>query len=222
MIHRDSVPLKGENALTVTVRSLRAQSGGEEILVGILIEGGGNRESISLPITAAQYYALKLQKGVITQEQYDAIEEASRLCCAIRAGEHLLSYGANSKRVLAQKLMRKGFSRQVSDNAAVALADMGLINEDADVKREVEKCLAKLWGEKRISAHLWSKGFSAEALSELDALLTNVDFSENCAKMIRKHYGCVPEDPDEYRRMMASLSRYGYTVTQIREAVKLV
>jgi hypothetical protein len=38
--------------------------------------------------------------------------------------------------------------------------------------------------------------------------------------MIQKHYGEIPTDRDELRRMFASLSRYGYSINEIREAVK--
>ena len=97
---------------------------------------------------------------------------------------------------------------------------MGLINESEDARREVEKCLRKLWGARRIQAHLWSRGFEAEAMAELPAILADVDFVSNCVKMIQKHYGSAPTDPAELRRMTASLARYGYSMGEIREAIR--
>jgi SOS response regulatory protein OraA/RecX len=79
--------------------------------------------------------------------------------------------------------------------------------------------LRKLWGAKRISAHLWSKGYAQETMHGLADLLSEVDFSENCAMLIKKHYGEVPTDADEHRRMIASLSRYGYSIGEIRKAI---
>ncbi len=214
----DDYTLQAGAEMTITLRSLRAQQDGAEILLSVVLESGGNRESVQLPITAGQYYALKPQKGPLTEEQYEALEEASRLCRAIRAGEYILSFGANTARTLAAKLMRKGYSRQVANAAAEALSNMGLINEAADVKREVDRCLAKLWGKQRIMAHLWSKGYTEEALAALPGLLEEVDFTANCATMIVKHYGQMPTDPDDRRRMVASLARYGYTMSEIRAA----
>lgn len=206
--------------LTITVRSLRSQHEGAEILVGVLLESGGNKEQKSLPLTAEQYYEIKPTKGEISEEMYERLEEASLLCQALRCGEHLLSYGANSMQTLARKLTQRGYSREIAQNAAVRLCDMGLIDEKKDVRREVEKCLKKLWGSKRISAHLWSKGFANESLEELPVILGEVDFSANCAALIRKHYGKIPEAPDDFRRMMASLARYGYSAGEIKEALQ--
>ncbi len=90
------------------------------------------------------------------------------------------------------------------------------------MQREVEKCLRKLWGSKRISAHLWSKGYATETMQGLSGLLEEIDFSQNCAALIQKHYGEVPTDADEHRRMIASLSRYGYSIGEIRQAIRIL
>ncbi len=206
--------------LTITVRSLRAQHDGAEVLVQVLIENGEHREQKSLPLTTEQYYEIKPQKGRITEETYERIEEASQLCNAMRSGEHLLSYGANSVQALARKLTQRGFSRETSLAAAQHLQEMGLIDEEKDLGREVEKCARKLWGARRISAHLWSKGFSKETLEDLSDLLERIDFEGNCASLIQKKYGGVPNDADELRRMTASLSRYGYSLNEIRAAMR--
>lgn len=208
--------------LTITVRSLRSQHEGAEILVGVLLESGGNKEQKNLPLTAEQYYEIKPTKGVISEETYERLEEASRLCQALRCGENLLSYGSNSAQTLARKLTQRGYPREVAQTAAARLCDMGLIDERRDVRREVEKCLRKLWGSKRISAHLWSRGFAPESMEDLPSILGEVDFAENCAALIRKHYAEIPEDPGDFRRMTASLARYGYSIGEIKEALLLL
>lgn len=206
--------------VTITVRALRAQHDGAEVLVQVILDNGEHREQKSLPLTMEQYCTIKPQKGVISEELYERIEEASQLCLALRSGESLLSYGSNSVQRLSRKLMQRGYSRDVAAEAARRLEETGLINEAEDVRREVERCLRKLWGEKRITAHLWSKGFAREALQDVPALLSEVDFVKNCTALIRKKYGEIPKDPDEFRRMTASLARSGYSIGQIREACK--
>ena len=205
--------------LTITVRALRAQHEGAEMLVQLLLENGEHQEQKSLVITTEQYCDFNLTRGPISEETYEKIEEAAELCRALRSGESLLSYGANSVQALTHKLVGKGYNREVAAQAAERLAGYGLIDEERDMKREVEKCLRKLWGSKRISAHLWSKGYAAETMKALPNLLAEVDFSQNCAALIKKHYGEVPTDADEHRRMIASLSRYGYSIGEIREAI---
>ena len=210
------------NPLTITVRALRAQHEGAEMLVQLLLENGEHQEQKSLVITTEQYCEFNLTRGPITEELYEQIEEAAELCRALRSGESLLSYGANSVQALTRKLVGKGYKREVAAQAAERLAGYGLIDEERDMQREVEKCLRKLWGSKRISAHLWSKGYATETMQGLSTLLEDVDFSQNCAALIKKHYGEVPTDADENRRMIASLSRYGYSIGEIREAIRLL
>ena len=208
--------------LSITIRALRAQHEGAEMLVQLLLENGEHQEQKSLVITTEQYCNFNLTRGPITEEVYEQIEEAAELCRALRSGESLLSYGANSVQALTRKLVGKGYGREIAAMAAERLAGYGLIDEERDMKREVEKCLRKLWGSKRISAHLWGKGYATETMQGLPELFQEVDFSQNCALLIQKHYGEVPTDADEHRRMVASLSRYGYSIGEIREAIRLL
>lgn len=209
-------------ASVYTISGICAQNNHSEVLIRGTVEEGDGKEQFAFPLLMEQYLQLKPEKGTITEEEYDTLRAASELCRALRSGESLLSYGANSAQMLTRKLMQRGYRREVATAAVEALSGMGLIDEEKDMRRETEKCLLKLWGEKRISAHLWSRGFNAEVLSALPEVLSEVDFSENCAKLIRKHYGSVPENPDELHRMCAFLSRYGYTLEQIRGAIRQV
>lgn len=208
--------------LTITVKSLRAQHEGAEIMVSVLLENGEHREQRNLILSTEQYYELRPTRGVIDEELFERLEAASDLCRAIRCGENLLSYGSNSTQMLAQKIARHGFRRDVALAAAQKLSERGLIDEQGDMRREVEKCLRKLWGAKRIGAHLWSRGFDSEVMATLPEILQDVDFSANCAALIRKHYGALPSEPSEERRMVASLGRYGYTIGEIRGAMRIV
>lgn len=218
----DQISFGVANPLTITVRALRAQHEGAEMLVQLLLENGEHQEQKSLVITTEQYCEFNLTRGPITEETYERLEEAAELCHALRSGESLLSYGANSVQTLTRKLVGKGYKREVAAMAAERLAGYGLINEERDMKSEVEKCLRKLWGSKRISAHLWSRGYATETMQGLSNLLADIDFAQNCAALIQKHYGEVPTDADEHRRMIASLSRYGYSIGEIRDAIRLL
>lgn len=206
--------------LTVTIRSLRFGRDGDTVQVQLLLEDGEHREQKSLLLTMEQYCELRPAKGLISEDVYERLESASEFCRALRAGESLLSYGSNSAQMLTRKLLQRGYSREAAVGAADRLAQMGVIDEARDLRREVEKCLRKLWGARRIRTQLWSRGFGSEALSELPMLLEEVDFVRNCTEWIRKHYGTCPSDIEEQRRMMAALSRYGYSVQEIRAAIR--
>ena len=116
--------------------------------------------------------------------------------------------------------MRHGYSKEEAAAAAERLRDAGLINEDAQLEHEVEKCLRKLWGARRIQNHLWAKGFAKETLASLSALLAPVDFAENCAALIRKRCGSLPGEQEERKKLFAALVRYGYSPDEIRAAFR--
>ena len=212
----------GANSFKITIRHLRAQNNGAEIAVGVLLENGEHCEQKNMIVTTEQYSEWKLCRGEISEETYELLEDATLLCKALRSGEHLLAYGANTKQMLARKLTQKGYSREISERAADRLCEMGLLNEENDLRREVEKCLRKLWGEKRIVSHLWSRGFSTDTMEALPVLLEEVDFVANCKALINKHYGGVPSDVSEQRRMIAGLSRYGYALSEIKTALRMI
>ena len=186
------------------------------------IAEGTKTEVRQLTLFAQQYVELKPVKGTLTEERFELLERAARHCGALRCGEKLLSCAPNPERMLTRKIMQRGFTREEAETAARELCERGLINEEQDLERELEKCLRKLWGERRIRAHLWSRGFSEETLLGVPDLLREVDFPENCAKLIRKQYGSLPAGTDELRRMTASLSRYGYSLDEIRSAIRIL
>lgn len=208
------------NELKLYIRSIRAQNNGERIAVTVSLESGEHSETRGFLLTAGQYYELNLKKGELTEEAFDALVRAARLYGAIRCGENLLSYGSNSVRTLTGKIMRHGYSSEEASEAAAYLASIGLIDEVSDMERELEKCLRKYWGEGRIRSHLWSKGYSKETLELVPELLEQVDFTENCRCLIRKHFGGLPENREERDRMTASLYRYGYRFDEIKRAMR--
>lgn len=210
---------KEEHGIRITLRSLRAQNDGAEIQLQFTLENGTQCEQKTILLTTEQYTELKPRRGEISEELYESLEAAGELCRAIRSGESLLSYGANSTSMLTLKLMRKGYSRETATAAAQKLLSMGLIDEVRDACREVDRALAKLWGRKRIRDRLYSRGFSSQTVREAEERLSDVDFADRCATLIRKHYATIPDEADELRRMMALLSRYGYSVSEIRAAI---
>ena len=202
------------------IRSIRALGNGERMEIAVSLECGENREDRRFPLTAGQYFELNLQKGEISEETFDAIERASRLTGAIRQGENLLSYGANSALTLTRKIMRHGYSQAEASDAVAHLQARGLIDEWSDLSREVEKCLRKHWGADRIRGHLWSRGYDREVMERLPELLDAVDFPAHCAALLCKQYGGLPESREERNRVTAALYRYGYRLDEIKEAFK--
>lgn len=208
--------------MKINVTSLKAIDSGNLISVKIELSDGENVDSRELLILASQYSDLRIAKGAIDTERFDEIAHASKICSAYRKGLFLLGYGACSQKKLIYKLKMKGFDQESSQKAARMLSEAGYINEDLDAVREIEKCLAKLWGKKRIISHLYSKGFTDEAVSCALRSLENIDFADNCEKLIRrdhkKQFELAKKDKSAYNKLCASLLRMGYSFSEIKEA----
>ena len=189
--------------LTVTVRDIREQSDGGAVALSVVLAAGDRSECRTLVIGVADYAVLKPRKGTVTEEDFEALEAAARVWGAMRCGEKLLAYGANTRLMLIRKIMRHGYSREEAETAAERLSGMGLIDEENDLRNQ-----------------LFTRGFSRETMELLPEVLSEVDFAENCRRLIEKQYGGLPQDGDEERRMIACLYRYGYRMDDIRAAVR--
>ena len=122
---------------------------------------------------------------------------------------------------LEKKLVVKGFERDVARGAVDAVRSRGFVDENDIALRRAQLMADKLWGRSRIIAKLKDEGFGREAIAYgCDQL--DVDFVENCILLIRKKHREISIEPSERNKMMASLSRMGYSVTEIKKAINIV
>ena len=210
--------------MKIEVISVSAVSEGAEMIISVSIsDGDGRSEKRKFLIFTEQYLELGIRKGrIIDEETFDKLEELSKKCRAIRKGSDLLSYSASSKVRLAHRLRSKGIDKENAENAAEHLEKIGLINEEADVERQVASCLKKLWGKKRIYRELCAKGYNSDIVSENISLIDEETLVQNCAILIKKKYSVIPDEPNEVKKIIASLVRYGYTFSEIKEAFRMV
>lgn len=166
-----------------------------------------------------QYRVLSPAVGEVTLAYAETLEEAGKLCDAIRKGMELLGYGAMSRRRLIQKMTARGFGRETAEEAAAYLSDHGAFCEETDAIRFAEQGVRKLWGPRRIRDDLYARGFPTDVIAVAMDALEDVDFVENCGRVIVKHGG-IPKKQDEIKKMIAALMRLGYTSGQIREALR--
>ena len=208
--------------MRISVTSAVAVNSGAEINVTFLIqsEDGENSQRQSLLISSKQYLVLGISKGECSAELFDEAERSAEIWSAVKKGMSVLGYGACSKKALRAKLTGKGFSKDVAAEAVDELEAMGLLNEKGDAHREAQRSACKLWGKKRIVAGLYEKGYSPEAVRFALLALEDeeTDFVLNCRSLIRKKYGTLPNDPVERKKAISSLLRYGYSLSEIKEA----
>ena len=209
--------------MTIIVTSLSVHAK-DEIAVSVEISDGEHTQRERLIISSAQCAELGIIQGEIDRDIYDSILYSSKVHTAVRQGLSILSYGTCSERALVRKLISRGNTHEIAENALNELRESGYISEDSDAAREAERGAIKLWGRMRITAALREKGYSDAsikyALSHLRS--SGVDFVENCAILISRKWGEIPSDQNERRKMIAAVMRYGYSTDEIRAACKRI
>lgn len=205
--------------MTIIITSFSAASD-DEIFINLQISSDGNTENKKILISSSAFAELGLNKGECSIEKYESIEKISRSYLAYKRGLYILSYGACSKRMLISKLIAKGFDKGSSIDAAEKLSDAGFLCEEENAYREAQKDAAKLWGLNRIKASLIQKGYSSSAIESALFSLEDegIDFTQSCVLLLDKRYPKLPTDRTEVQKLISALSRYGYSVSQIKAA----
>lgn len=208
--------------MEIKIESAGALEGGD-ISVKIAVLSGDYSERKTFVITPSDWRDLKLVCGrELSKIEYDALEEAAQFRSALEKGFNLLEYGANSHAALERKLVRRGFSIKAALRAADYLGLHGYINENADSDSIIHSCIAKGYGSRRIILKLREKGYGDKVLTAAAEKLADIDFVGNCAGVIKKRCGKIPNDKDSRNRIVAAMVRYGYSFTEIRDAVRML
>ena len=192
------------------------------VSVKVIAENNSGKETVEFILLERLYADLALEKGEIDYDILENIEHFAEVSEAYRSACASFAYVPSSVRGLKRKLFAKGFSKIACDEALNIMVGEGFINEDEIAIRKAQISAGKLWGRTKIFAKLREEGFSDIAIEEADAALDEVDFDDNCRRVIRKKYGSVPDDRREMEKMYAFLSRQGYSSAEIHKAVRMV
>lgn len=190
--------------------------------VRINVSGSGEREKCEFVLLEELTDRLALSCGYIDSSLMPEIEYCADVTKAYFSACSSFAFAPSSLRGLERKLIQKGFASDVAREAVGFISSRGVVDEAEVALRRFELMVKKLWGRSRIISKLREEGFSSEALSSLEDYFQNVDFAENCASLIKKKFGCVPNERHERDKMLASLTRYGYTATEIRKAISML
>ena len=119
-------------------------------------------------------------------------------CKAFEKAYGYLSVSDKSKYELKLKLMRAGFSSEISDAALDRLDELGYIDEDRQLERAVEReANYNLRGRHYIKRKLAGKGYSISAINRAIAALVergDVDFDVNFERLAEKKCASTYDD----------------------------
>ncbi len=174
-------------------------------------------------VSEEQYARFDIKEGdTIDDKHFLKIREEMIFDNARRHAFSILSYGENNKRSLIQKLRQKGYSLEVCENIALYMEHRGYIDEKKQIGLLCDTYLRKKFGKLKIKSELIQKGYNREDVEEyVSKHLADVNFAENCAYIIENKYFPLPKDPKELAKMMGALMKYGYTISDIKEAVRI-
>ncbi len=205
----------------IRITSISA-TGGDKVTIKVLVSNPSGREDAEFTVMNVHADKLGLEIGEIDEELIPELEYYADVARAYSSACSSFAFSPSSLRSLSKKLIQKGFERDVVSDAIEALRGKGAINESELAIRRAQLLSEKLWGRSKILLKLHEDGFDGGAISCAMSALDDVDFASNCAELIRKRFGAIPEERRELDKMYASLSRMGFSSSDIRAAMSLL
>ncbi|MBR7117554.1 MAG: RecX family transcriptional regulator [Clostridia bacterium] len=160
-------------------------------------------------LSALTLSRLGLVRGMeIDEEMLSEIETEDASYRALKKALSLLSYGDNTAHGLFLKLLRAGFSREISEEAVAECQRLGYIDERRQLRSLIlNDANRSLYGPAYILRRLGSKGYKTADIREItDELIKDgeIDFTKNF-KLLCEKRGAT--DPNV---RYALLYKYGY------------
>ena len=189
---------------------IKASNDDKLLLLGIIEEGESRHYTISYETYAS--IGSPEARTEIGEQEMAAIRYADELYRAEKKALSLLAFADNNVRALRQKLIRAGFSRDVSEQICTKMISIGYINESRQLERIIlSEANGKLRGPLKIMPYVVSKGYSStEARRIIQELCDGgeIDFDKNAELLLAKK---LPDDAtDEDRKKL--LYRNGYKI----------
>lgn len=190
--------------------------------VRIDVSDGGENERHEFVLLEELSKRLGLSIGCIDPELMPEIEYCAEVTKAYFSACSSFAFAPSSLRGLERKLVQKGFDSDISKEAVEFISSRNIVDEADVAYRRAELMVKKLWGRSRIIPKLREEGFSDDTVKSLGEFLNEVDFEFCCAMLIEKKFKAVPQDRSERDKMVASLSRYGYSLPEIKKAISIL
>ena len=208
--------------MKIELLSVMILAGGKEaeLLVELSEDGQSDRRRFTVP--KAVFDGLGLCEGEITRDDMSDIMEADERYRAIKKAFDIIAFGKNSKKMLSDKLRHRGFDPEIAEDVAEYMEAHGYINEGSDAEREVDLCLKKLWGSRRILMHLHQRGFDASAIDSAKKYMESIDFVDVCVRLVREKYTTLPKIEAERQKVISALVRHGFSINEIKAAAKII
>lgn len=123
---------------------------------------------------------------------------------------------AYSKRELSDKLVEKGVSRDLAEEAVDWLEEINFLNDEDYARQIVQHYSAKGYGRRRVEQELWRRGIEKPLWESALAQAMPEEQEDAIDGFIqRKLRGAMPDSKEE-KRVADALARRGYQWDEIR------
>lgn len=179
-----------------TLKFIREIKDTSLLLLGIVGEG----ESADYTVNSSLYAEIGSPAvgDEIDYASLSAIKHADEHYRAKKKALNILAYADNNKKNLKAKLIRAGFSYEISDRVCEEMVSYGYINENNQLERLIMiEANQKLRGPLRIVPALVNKGYSSSDVRRVLNRLVDegeINFKENSLRLAEKK---LPDDFDE-------------------------
>lgn len=183
------------------------------------VESLESGQSFELMLRISDFWDAHLSVGkALTDGEFEELYEKSGVAKALSLAEGIVSRGSISKKALVQKLKRLETDKGHAEKAALIMEERGYIDEDSQAERmALAFCRRKYWGKRRIIAALIEKGYEkASALRAAD-LVPREEYATALRTVMERKFPDPPVDRKEQDKMIASLTRTGFSLSEIKE-----
>ena len=208
--------------MTIELLSVFVQNEGKEVQLEVELRQGENFDRRSFRMPRSIFESLGISEGEISREDMTEIMDADERYKALKRAFDIVSYGRNSKKALEDKLRHRGFSPEICRDIAEYMKNHGYIDEGEDANREVDLCVKKLWGSRRILMHLHQKGYDSNTINAAKEYMDTIDFVDVCVKLVREKYKTLPKEESERQKVIAAIIRHGFSMSEIKAAAKII
>ena len=182
-----------------------------EGLYVLTVEHEGVRERLTLSDAAYVEAGLPAVGELLDAEAYDILKAASDRRASLLCALNTLSYGDKSRRELYQKLLQKGYNREVAEDATEEAVRLGYIDEERQLRHIIPRLAnEKLHGARRILPELVNKGYQNSQIRAILSELVDegeIDFKKNFERLLEKTH----TDPHDVEARRKLAYRYGYS-----------
>ena len=159
---------------------------------------------------------------VISREAFRAILDDSEKCGAVTKALSLLTGAPHSYRALSEKLKKSGFGEDAVNSALLLVRKRGLIDEESDAAAGALRLASKSRrGPSRVKSDLMHKGYPASVAAKAASSVPDGIYRKALDELIaRKCRAGVPEERSERDKLIASLTRAGFSPRVALEALE--